>query len=246
MRWAPERHVLAEDAMPDIVERETDHRVQTAGRHQQPADRRVPVAGDAQRSRPRLVERQHHGQHAAHEDAEQADDDEVMRRVCQGTRVAAVADVPADIPDEPEQGADDRGGEHHDGQCDPRRAVELTSQPFRDGGQPRDAVRAMRPPDVQHDRTDHHRGDRQTDHLIQSGAARRRLCCKKCQIHCRPSHRLVAALTQSGANLLHGRLPAGRLFKLRMILLTERINRACRRRCRRPRCARRHRRVACP
>ena len=127
IRWVGphKRHVLAEDAMPDVVEREADHRVHSAGGHQQPADRRVPVAGDAQRCRPRFVERQHHGQHAGHEDAEQADDDEVVRRVGQRTRVAAIADVPADIPDEAEQRADDRRGEHQDGQRDPRRAVEL-------------------------------------------------------------------------------------------------------------------------
>ena len=35
MGGAPQRHVLAEDAMPDVVEREADHRVHSAAGHQQ-------------------------------------------------------------------------------------------------------------------------------------------------------------------------------------------------------------------
>ena len=125
MGWAPQRHVLAEDAVPDVIEREADHRVEAAAGHQNAADRRVPVAGDAHRCRARFVERQYHRDHAGHKDAEQADDDEVMRRIGQRTGVAAIADVPADIPDEAEQRADDRRREHQDGQRDPRWAVEL-------------------------------------------------------------------------------------------------------------------------
>ena len=125
MRWAPKGYVLSEDPVPDVVERKPDHRVHPAARHQHAADRRIPVARDAHRRRTGLVERQHDRQHARDEDAEQADDDEVVRRVGQRAGVAAVADVPADIPDEPEQGADDRRGEDQDRQRHPGRPVEF-------------------------------------------------------------------------------------------------------------------------
>ena len=42
----PQRDVLTEDAVPDVVEREAGQRVQAAAGHQDAADRRVPVAGD--------------------------------------------------------------------------------------------------------------------------------------------------------------------------------------------------------
>ena len=42
---APQRDVLAEDAVPDVVEREADQRVQPAAGHQDTADGRVPRAG---------------------------------------------------------------------------------------------------------------------------------------------------------------------------------------------------------
>src|SRR5271168_1668357 len=100
MGWAPECYVLAEDAVPDVIERETDHRVEAAAGHQHAAHRGVPAAGDPHRCRTRLVEGQYHRDHAGHEDAEQTDDDEVMRRVGQRTGIAPIADVPADIPDE--------------------------------------------------------------------------------------------------------------------------------------------------
>src|SRR5277367_2184290 len=115
MCWAPERYVLAEDAVPDVIEREADHRVEAAAGHQHAAKRGVPVAGDAHRCRPRPVEGQYHGEHAGQEDTEKTDDDEVVRRVGQRTRIAPIADVPADIPDEAEQRADDRCGEYQDG-----------------------------------------------------------------------------------------------------------------------------------
>src|SRR3954447_10513559 len=108
MSWAPQRDVLAEDAVPDVVEREAHHGVEAAAGQQYPADRGVPIAGDAYRGRSWLVERQHNRDHPCQENAEQADDDEVVGRVGQRSRVAAVADMPTDVPDETEQGADDR------------------------------------------------------------------------------------------------------------------------------------------
>ena len=48
-----------------------------------------------------------HRQAARDEEQEQAEQDEVVRRVGQRTGVAALADVQADVPDEAEQRADD-------------------------------------------------------------------------------------------------------------------------------------------
>ena len=189
MGWTPKRYVLAEDAVPNVVERKADHRVQAATGHQQPADRGVPVAGDAYSGRTWLVERQHHRNHARQENAEQPDDDEVVRRVRQRTRVATVSDVPADIPNETEQSADDRRCENQDGQRDPGRPVELVPQPLGDRVEPGDPVRAMGPSDVQQHHADDHRGERQAYHLVEACAARRRLRCQKCQLHRETSHR---------------------------------------------------------
>ena len=67
---APERHVLAEDAVPDVVEREGEQRARAADRDHQGADRRVPGRARARsevrvgrfgerrgRSRPRAARR---------------------------------------------------------------------------------------------------------------------------------------------------------------------------------------------
>jgi hypothetical protein len=111
MRWAPEGDVLTEDAVPDVVERETDQRVQAATGHQDAADGRVPGFGDLDGGRAGLVVRQDDRQRSGDEQQEQADQDEVVRRVGQRPGVAALADVQADVPDEAEHRADDRRDE---------------------------------------------------------------------------------------------------------------------------------------
>ncbi len=179
MRRTPKGDVLPENPMPDVVEREPDHRVHPAAGHQHAAHRRVPVTRDAHRRRPGFAERQHDRQHAPDEDPEQPDDDEVVRRVGQRARVAAITDMPADVPDEAEQGADDRRGEHQHRQRYPVRAVELNAQPISDPGQPLDAMSAVRMAHPQHRQGYHHRGDREPDHLVQPRAARRRLGNKR-------------------------------------------------------------------
>ena len=79
----PQRDVLAEDAVPDVVEREAGQRVQAAAGHQDAADGRVPVAGDAHGGRTGLVVRQHARQAARDEQQEQAEQDEVVRGIGQ-------------------------------------------------------------------------------------------------------------------------------------------------------------------
>ena len=68
----PQRDVLAEDAVPDVVERKAGQRVQAAAGHQHAADRRVPVAGDPHRERAGLLVRQHDRRAAGDEQQEQA------------------------------------------------------------------------------------------------------------------------------------------------------------------------------
>ena len=143
MRWAPKGDVLPEDPVPDVVEREPGHRVQPAAGHQHAADRCVPVTRDAHRGRAGLVEGQDDRRHSPQEDAEQPDDDEVVRGVGQGAGVASVADVPADVPDEPEQGADDRRGVNQNRQGYPAGPVEYLAQLVGDPRQPLDAMGAV-------------------------------------------------------------------------------------------------------
>ena len=68
----PQRDVLAEDAVPDVVEREAGQGVQPAAGHQDTADRRVPVAGDPYRERTGLLVGQHDRRAAGDEQKEQA------------------------------------------------------------------------------------------------------------------------------------------------------------------------------
>ncbi len=135
----PQRDVLAEDAVPDVVEREADQCVQAAAGHQDTADRRVPVAGDPHRGRAGLVVRQHDRHAARDEEQEQAEQDEVVRRVGQRSRVAALADVQADVPDEAEQRADERRDEQRHRQRHPRRPLELAAGLLGEVVQPGDA-----------------------------------------------------------------------------------------------------------
>ena len=102
---APERHVLAEDAVPHVVEREGDQRVGAADRDQDAADRRVPVLRDPDRRGTGALALlgQRDREDAGGEDAEQADEDEVVGGVGQRAGVAAVVDVQGDVPVHPEQ-----------------------------------------------------------------------------------------------------------------------------------------------
>ena len=131
VRRAPQRHVLAEQPVPEVVEREADQREAAGGRHQQAAERRVPAVVEADRGRARLLPRDRHGEEARGEDAEQAEEDQVVRRVRERARVAAVVDVQGDVPVHAEQRGDERAGAERGGQRDPRR-------------QPADAARVAR------------------------------------------------------------------------------------------------------
>ena len=99
VRRAPERHVLAEEPVPDVVEREADQREGAAG-----ADQTRRRAARTSRGAILiavalgLALRQDHRQEAGAEDAVEAGEDEVVRGVGQRALVAALVDVQRDVP----------------------------------------------------------------------------------------------------------------------------------------------------
>ena len=108
VRRAPERDVLAEEAVPHVVEREAEQREAAAGRDQHAADRDVPVARDADRGGAGLLLGQRQREAAGGEDAVEADEDQVVRGVGQRAGVAPLVDVQGDVPVHAEQG-DEQG-----------------------------------------------------------------------------------------------------------------------------------------
>ena len=167
----PQRHVLAEDPVPDIVEGKAHQGVKAAAGHQHAADRCVPIAGDTNCERTRLLIRQHDRRAAGDEQKEQPHQDEVMRRVGQRSRITALADVQADVPDETEQRADDRRDEQCDRKRHPRRSLEAAARPIREAVDPGDLPRPVQVTDPQQQRPDDHGHDGHADHLADRGAA---------------------------------------------------------------------------
>ena len=124
MRWVgpAERHVLAEQPVPDVVEREAEQRVEAGGGEQDAADRHVPALDEAHGGRARLLVQRHRaGEDAAGEDAEQPEQDEEVGRVGQRALVAADADVQADVPEHAEQRGEQRQRREDRRQRDPGR-----------------------------------------------------------------------------------------------------------------------------
>ncbi len=89
-----------------VVEREAGQREGAAGGHQDAADRGVPALGDADGARARALALlgQRDGDDAGGEDAEQADQDQVVRGIGERAGVAAVVDVQRDVPVHAQQG----------------------------------------------------------------------------------------------------------------------------------------------
>ena len=100
---------------------------------QDAADRRVPVAAEADRRRPRAgpLGRQEDGQPARGEDAHQAEQDRVVGDVRERARVAAVVDVDGDVPVHADRGDDQRDRGDGDRQRGPPRQ---TGDPLGRGG----------------------------------------------------------------------------------------------------------------
>ena len=162
---APEGHVLAEDPVPDVVEREADQGEGRGGEHRDPAERRVPVAGDPHRALARLALREDDREEAGAEDAEEADEDQVVGGVGKRPGVAAVVDVQGDVPVHAEQRDQQRAGGDQRRQGGPGREPGVAR---REAGEPAKHVRsagAVRPAEVEEHGGGDHRGGAGADHL---------------------------------------------------------------------------------
>ena len=104
VRGAPERDVLAEEAVPDVVEGEADEREGAAaddasGRRRARTSRRAILTAAGRASPSGEANREE----AGGEDAEEAGEDEVMRGVRERARVTPLVDVEGDVPVHPEE-----------------------------------------------------------------------------------------------------------------------------------------------
>ena len=109
---APERHVLAEDAVPDVVKRETDQGEAAAEEHEDAADGRVPIAAEMDRrgARALAVLGQEDREPTRGEDPHQAEQDRVVGDVGERPGVAALVDVDRDVPVHADEGRDQGDG----------------------------------------------------------------------------------------------------------------------------------------
>jgi hypothetical protein len=166
VRRAPQRHVLAEDAVPDVVQREAEDRDDPAEREQQPADGHVPVVPPAQRRRVVVVGAEDHRERAGEGDPEQAHQDEPVRRVREGARVTAVVDVARDVPVEPEHGHEERHTRDARRQRGPPREPARALAERRRPAQERGPTAAVRPAEGDDRRDQHDRDDGRRDQLL--------------------------------------------------------------------------------
>ncbi len=108
VRRAPERDVLAEEAVPEVVERKGGQGEQAGEHHQHAAERGVPVAGDADRGRAGAVGAflvaEADREEAGREDAVQAAEDEEVAGVAPDALVASLVEVDRDVPVQAEDG----------------------------------------------------------------------------------------------------------------------------------------------
>ncbi len=121
-----------------------------------------------------LVERQHDRERARGEDAEQADEDEVVRGVGERALVAALADVQRDVPEHPEQRGEQRDRQDRGGQRDPARAADRATQPVAEPGQHVRAPGAVGAPRPISAAVTTPTPTRRAEHLLDRGAAGRR------------------------------------------------------------------------
>ena len=171
---APEGHVLAEEPVPDIVERKADQREGGASADQDAAERRVPVGPEPHRGFTRLAFGQDHGEEARREDAEEAGKDEVMGRVGERAGIAADVDVQRDVPIHAEERDQQRAGRNPNRDADPGR---VTAAPLYLGGeavQPDEAAGAVAEADVEQGGGEQHRRSRGDRDLAERRSRRRR------------------------------------------------------------------------
>ena len=100
MGGRPQRHVLPEDPVPDVVERQGGEAERRAEDHQRAAHRHPPAAAEAHPGRARLLAvGEPEAQHPGGERAEEAEQHRPVAGVAQRAVVAPVVDVVADVPE---------------------------------------------------------------------------------------------------------------------------------------------------
>ncbi len=140
VRRAPQRDVLAEQPVGDVVEREAEQRERRAGHEHDPAHGHVPVAHDPDGGRSGALPWQHDREPAGGEDPEEPEQDEVVRRVGQRPGVAPVVDVQADVPVHAEDGREQRRRRDPGGQRGPAGQAAQARRQRRPAPEDRDAA----------------------------------------------------------------------------------------------------------
>jgi hypothetical protein len=168
---APERHVLPEQPVPDVVHGERQQRHGAADEDHHRPERHPQLARDLQRDVARLALRERHRDDPAEEDAEQAGEDEVVRRVGERALVAPLGYVQGDVPvhaeDGDEQAAADEGG----GEGGPAGQPGLALGDARELADPLDLPGTVRPHDPQEARRHDRSARGRDDHLVDGRAA---------------------------------------------------------------------------
>ena len=170
---APERHVLAEQPVPHVVEREACERERAASGHHQTAERRPPVAAEVDGGLGRALGAGQRDRHyARHEHAVEADQDQVVRGVGERTSVTAVVDVQGDVPVHAEHSGEQRDPEQHRWHGGPRRQAGVPLRPAPDTGQDLQPAAAMPHDQVRDQSCGDERPCRGPDGLADRGSTR--------------------------------------------------------------------------
>jgi hypothetical protein len=139
---SPQRHVLAEQAVPDVVEGEARQGEDAAQEHQHPAERGVPPLEKLDRGARAPAGPEQDGSAAGQHDPYEPTEDEEVGRVRERAGVAPVVDVGGDVPVEAEARGDQRHGGDRRGQGDPARQPRDAADR---GGRARERARAASP-----------------------------------------------------------------------------------------------------
>jgi hypothetical protein len=107
--------------VPHVVQREAEQGEAAAGGSEHAADGDVPLARDADGGVAGLSLRQRERQAAGCEDAVEPNEDEVVRRVGERARIAALVDVQGDVPVHAQQRHEQRAARQARRQRRPRR-----------------------------------------------------------------------------------------------------------------------------
>ena len=167
---APERDVLAEEAVPDVVEREAEHGDRAAQQQQRAAERDAPAGRQRERRAVAIVGAEHAGQEAGQRDAAEPEQDRVVRDVGERAGVAAVVDVGGDVPEEAEGGDPERAERDQHRQRRPARHGHHALGQARQAAEQRHAPRAMAGAEHQRGGGQHARHERRGDEILHGGA----------------------------------------------------------------------------